>query len=436
MRIYIILLLLSVFVTSGLGTVRAGELEKAYEKEFAYLVAEKKALEQRLEELNRYQESNLEKVHSEIDELQAKFLKKQNLTDRVNRQIVDASRDVGHVENDSLLLDTTINQATESLKKLNIEISEDTSYHKQLAHAFSQAKKVIVSDGEINSSTGEYFLPNGEAVNGNIIDVGRIAKYGSNPQGGGILAPAGNDLFKVWSAQTQAIAQQLTENLYPTNIDIFLYDSVEKSIEKEDAKSFEDDVKASGLVGEVIIGLGIVGLVLVLIRIFFLSKASSNIHKTVGKVNEKIENGDVDDAIEACKKKASAVSNVIAATLRSLHKERDHIEDIISESILHESSVIDRFGAAILIIAAISPLLGLLGTVTGMISTFDIITEHGTGDPKLLSSGISEALLTTKFGLIVAIPLLVMGNLLSSWGQRIKNELEQAALHIINTHKV
>ena len=88
-----------------------------------------------------------------------------------------------------------------------------------------------------------------------------------------------------------------------------------------------------------------------------------------------------------------------------------------------------------MVIAAVSPLLGLLGTVTGMISTFDIITEYGTGDPKLLSSGISEALITTKYGLVVAIPLLLAGNLLSSWGTRTKNDLERAALSIINAHK-
>jgi biopolymer transport protein ExbB len=87
------------------------------------------------------------------------------------------------------------------------------------------------------------------------------------------------------------------------------------------------------------------------------------------------------------------------------------------------------------VIAAVSPLLGLLGTVTGMIGTFDIITEFGTGDPKLLSTGISEALVTTKFGLVVAIPLLLVGNLLSSWGLRTKNGLERAALNVINTHK-
>ena len=450
MRLYIIVLLLSVFITSGLGTVRAGELEQAYEKEFAYLVAEKKALEQRLVELGKHQNKTLSKVVSEIDVLQAGFLKKKNLTDRVNRQLAEASRDGDHVENDSLLLDTTIIQATESLKKLNIVVSEKASYHKQLAHAFSQAKKIILNDGNVNSSVGQFYLPNGEAIDGSIVNVGRIAKYGSSSQGGGVLAPAGNGQFKVWSVETKSIAQQLSENLYPEKIDIFLYDGVEKGIEKAEEKTFKEDVKASGLVGEVIIYLGIVGFILALVRVFFLSRASSNIHKTVGKVNNVIVNRDsssaegssidgsridVSDALAICKKNNSAVSNVIAATLRSLHKERDHIEDIISESILHESSVIDRFGAAIIVIAAISPLLGLLGTVTGMISTFDIITKYGTGDPKLLSSGISEALLTTKFGLVVAIPLLVMGNLLSSWGQRIKNELEQAALHIINTHK-
>ncbi|HFE37099.1 MAG TPA: flagellar motor protein MotA [Gammaproteobacteria bacterium] len=431
MSIFILL-----FVLLVSSSVQSGELEQAYEKEFAYLVAEKNALEQRLEELNKHQEKNLKKTSAKIDRLQAAFLKKQNLMDRINRQIVDASRVVDFVENDKLLLDTTLSQAKESLKKLNLEITDNTTYYKQLAHVFSQAKKIIANDGEISTAKGQFFLPNGEAVDGEIISVGRIAKYGMSPQGGGILAPAGNGKFKVWSAITQSVSQQIADNLYPETIDIFLFDNVDKSVEKKQEKSLKDDVEASGLVGEIILGLGVVGLLLILIRITILRRASSNIHKTVASVNREIKTGEINNAITFCKKNVSAVSNVIVATLRSLHKERDHIEDIISESILHESSMIDRFGSAILIIAAISPLLGLLGTVTGMISTFDIITEHGTGDPKLLSSGISEALLTTKFGLVVAIPLLVMGNLLSSWGQRIKNELEQAALHIINTHKV
>lgn len=431
MNVIVFLLLL---ITGAVA--HAGELEQAYQKEFAYLVAEKKALEQRLENLRASQAANLSAVSAEIDALQKQFLAKQNQTDRLNRQIVEASRGVDHAENDNLILDTTLSQANESLGKLGKETVEGDGMDQTLSKLFALAHEVTLNDGKVYPTSGQYFLPNGEAIDGEIVHVGRIAKYGYSAQGGGILAPAGNGLFKVWDAQTRAIADQLAENLYPASLDVFLFDNVEKGIDKQDAKSLQDDVRAGGLVGKVIIALGVAGLILVMIRIIMLMRASANIQKIAGKVNEQVEAGDVDAALQTCKKNASAASKVIAATLRNLSRDRDHIEDIISETILHESSYIDRFGAAILVIAAISPLLGLLGTVTGMISTFDIITEFGTGDPKLLSSGISEALLTTKFGLIVAIPMLLVGNLLSSWARQIKNDLEQAALHMINTHKI
>jgi len=70
-----------------------------------------------------------------------------------------------------------------------------------------------------------------------------------------------------------------------------------------------------------------------------------------------------------------------------------------------------------------------------MIATFDVITEFGTGDPKMLSGGISEALVTTELGLIVAIPAVLLGNLLSGWAERIKNDMELGALHLINLFK-
>jgi biopolymer transport protein ExbB len=85
-----------------------------------------------------------------------------------------------------------------------------------------------------------------------------------------------------------------------------------------------------------------------------------------------------------------------------------------------------------MVVAAVAPLLGLLGTVTGMIATFDIITEFGTGNPKLLSSGISVALVTTELGLVVAIPALLIGNLLSAWSEGIKDEMDRSALHVTN----
>jgi len=121
-------------------------------------------------------------------------------------------------------------------------------------------------------------------------------------------------------------------------------------------------------------------------------------------------------------------------TLRNLGRHRDHLEDIISESILHESATLNKFGAFILVIAAVSPLLGLLGTVTGMIATFQAITLFGTGDPKLMAGGISQALVTTVLGLVVAIPLLFMHGLVAARSKALIQLLEQQSAGLIALH--
>lgn len=116
--------------------------------------------------------------------------------------------------------------------------------------------------------------------------------------------------------------------------------------------------------------------------------------------------------------------------------ERADLERVFAEGMLREEGRIDRLGSALTVIAAVAPLLGLLGTVTGMISTFDVITEFGTGNPKLLSGGISEALITTELGLVVAIPALLLGNLLNAWATALKAQVEQGALRLVNLARV
>jgi len=416
----------------------SSELESAYQKEYAFLVAEKKALEQRLRNIKNRQNTELDDLDTEIETLQQNFLVQQNQVDRLNNQIVEASRNVDFAENDGLLLDTTLIQARESLLKTGSPLPDSGSEEVQLNAAFALASQILQGDGEVRSSDGNFFLEAGEESAGRVVHVGRIARFGVSEAAAGALAPAGSGLFRVWDNRSANTAQQLLNGADPAQIDVFLFDNIEKGIEKKAQRGIEDDVEAGGLIAKVIVGIGAVGVLLVLIRMLFLVLFSADVQKITRKVNEKVSasGGNVEEALKVCHKGTSSACRVVSATLRNLDKDRDHIEDIVSESILHESSRIDRFGAAILVIAAISPLLGLLGTVTGMISTFDIITEFGTGDPKLLSSGISEALITTKFGLIVAIPMLLLGNILSSWATRIKLELEQAALNMINTHKV
>ncbi len=110
---------------------------------------------------------------------------------------------------------------------------------------------------------------------------------------------------------------------------------------------------------------------------------------------------------------------------------RSVLENCISEAILRQTPRLERFLNALKVLAAVSTLLGLLGTVTGMINTFQVITIHGTGDPRLMAGGISEAMVTTQVGLAVAIPVMMMAAFLSGRARRISLDMEEKGLSLI-----
>lgn len=111
---------------------------------------------------------------------------------------------------------------------------------------------------------------------------------------------------------------------------------------------------------------------------------------------------------------------------------RDDVEEALFEKFLESTPRLQRGLPLIAIASATAPLLGLLGTVTGMMETFRLITVFGTGDAKSLASGISEALITTEFGLVVAIPALIAHSLLSRKIQGIKSVMEMTSLAFLN----
>jgi len=108
------------------------------------------------------------------------------------------------------------------------------------------------------------------------------------------------------------------------------------------------------------------------------------------------------------------------------------MENALQEAILNEVPRLERFLSTLGMLAAIAPLLGLLGTVTGMINTFHAITYYGTGDPRMMSGGISEALVTTMLGLCVAIPLMLAHTLLNRRVENTIGQMEEKAVSFVN----
>jgi biopolymer transport protein ExbB len=136
-----------------------------------------------------------------------------------------------------------------------------------------------------------------------------------------------------------------------------------------------------------------------------------------------------------CKSNEAAENNPLGRVMRvyqdSPELDTETLELKLDEAILKEQSTIDSFLWAIKVVSVAAPLMGLLGTVTGMIETFQAITLFGTGDPKLMAGGISEALVTTMLGLIVAIPLVLLHSWLRTLARRMIDLLGEQSTGMI-----
>ena len=126
------------------------------------------------------------------------------------------------------------------------------------------------------------------------------------------------------------------------------------------------------------------------------------------------------------------VGEMLVAGVEHLGEPRELVEEVLYEKVLGTRLRLNRFLPFVAISASSAPLLGLLGTVTGIMNTFTLMTVFGTGDVKTLSSGISEALITTEYGLIVAIPSLLMHGFLSRKARGVIDEMEKAAVAFVN----
>lgn len=434
------LLLLATLIT--LGTTPAWgkappspgtSLTDAYKREFAFLQSEKTSLTQRLEAQRAESVKRVTAAEADIAALQGRVLAVSLEADRLSGLLADEVERADTASEGKEFIETLLSQATATLEKGGLRLPEGTDRGLQLETAFNQTLLLIHRYASVREEPGAFFAPDGQRVEGRLLLVGNIATYGVAGDTAGALAPAGHDRLKVWSeAPSEAVARDLLEGKKPDALGLFLYESLDKGIDPPKKQTGIEHVASGGVIAWVIVVLGLVGLLMVIARTVTLARSGSGIDTLVCRLTPLVARGDHEAALTCCKGQRGAAARMLQVAVANLKEPREKLEDAVSEAFLHEHSRLDRFGSMILVVAAVAPLLGLLGTVTGMISTFDVITEYGTGDPRMLSGGISEALITTELGLVVAIPILLLGNVLSSWASSIKDALDKAALRIGN----
>jgi len=190
--------------------------------------------------------------------------------------------------------------------------------------------------------------------------------------------------------------------------------------------------KKGGPVMWPILGLGFVSLLVGLykwIQVGRIRKASA---RDVQIVLEHLRGDRRKAAIEHAERLGGPSGQLLKQAVEHAAEDKELLEEVLYEQMLDTRPRLEKMMPLIALTAATAPLLGLLGTVTGMINTFNLISVFGTGDPRMLSSGISEALITTEYGLIVAIPALLIHAVVTRQTKGLLGSMEQAAVSFIN----
>jgi biopolymer transport protein ExbB len=199
--------------------------------------------------------------------------------------------------------------------------------------------------------------------------------------------------------------------------------------------SFWEQIESGGPIVYPIGLLALVALIIVINRIIYLNNVNRNTAVHMTEINRLAADGDWEECeslVMRHKGKHSPVNHVLEAGIYARNEDRETLESILQEAILREMPRVERGLSVLAILGVVAPLLGLLGTVTGMIDTFRVITLFGTGDPKLMSGGISEALVTTMLGLAVAIPIMLLHTYLARRANHIIGQMEEKAVTLVN----
>jgi biopolymer transport protein ExbB len=186
-----------------------------------------------------------------------------------------------------------------------------------------------------------------------------------------------------------------------------------------ESPTIKDRIEQGGIVGYCIIALGLIGLLIAIMRWFALSTADRKV-----KAQLKRETASTDNPL----------GRVLAAYESNRGADTETVELKLSEAALKEMPDLTKGLLFIKVVSAVAPLMGLLGTVTGMIKTFQVITLYGAGDPKMMAGGISQALMTTVLGLVVAIPMVLLHTVVSGKSRKIVNILQSQSAGLVAQH--
>lgn len=179
--------------------------------------------------------------------------------------------------------------------------------------------------------------------------------------------------------------------------------------------------------------LSVFSLTTIIYKMISFRQVKLNLNEFISKVRASLLKGNVQGAMKVCEEHRGPVAAIVKSGLLKFGKARDEIEKTMENAAIHEVAFLEKYLAVLATIANIAPLLGFLGTVVGMILSFEVIAEQGLNDPGEVAKGISVALLTTAYGLIVAFFTQPFYNFFTSKVSAYTREIETASNILFET---
>ena len=293
----------------------------------------------------------------------------------------------------------------------------------------------MAASGQIRLHPGRYIDSTGQSREGEILRVGSFTAYFRGPEGVGFLRPGrGGSELTALAAEPGWLAERRIEAAFEGGGSVLPLDlSGGAALEQmRPHRSLGDWLESGGLLVWPILLIALVAVILMAERFVVLGRTRSDTDQIMDQVSQLSAQGRTEECRQLCRSHPRAPAcQVILAGLERGGGSKEAVENAVQEAILKQLPRLERFLPTLSVLAAIAPLLGLLGTVTGMIATFRVITRFGAGDPGLMAGGISEALITTQLGLAVAMPIIVIHHFLERRVDKVVGDMEEKGLALL-----
>ena len=298
-----------------------------------------------------------------------------------------------------------------------------------------------VEDAEsIRRTNGRAVGPDGRELSGTFVHVGGAGLLFSADEPkearGLVRVEHGSSLPHLWPVSASGPRAALADVAAGREASVLLDVTAGAALRAGEAgRSLWEQIRSGGVVMVPILAIGIVCLLVGLFKFFQLIRVNTDFDGPLAELLEMLRSGRIEAAVTMAGSAPAPLGRLMIEGVTHRAASREDLEEMMHEAIIVETPPLERHLAVLAVGAAVAPLLGLLGTVTGMIRTFGLISVFGSGDPRLLSGGISEALVTTAAGLAVAIPLVLLHAFLSRRVHTITDGLEKGAVGFINSLK-